>query len=152
LYSGIGQIGELFESISKPIAVFYLGDHDPSGHDIERDIHKRAQQASGKEFRMERLAIHPADIQAFHLPPQRIKLTDSRAKGFKQRFGLRAATVELDALPVAELRSRVRTAIEGLINFELWNRQVAVQQVELNCIAEFAERVKNLRPVDEDRT
>jgi hypothetical protein len=28
------------------------GDHDPSGHDIERDIHRRAQLASGKEFRM----------------------------------------------------------------------------------------------------
>src|SRR5215831_4776743 len=37
-----GQVGYLFEGIRKPITVFYLGDHDPSGHDIQRDIHRRA--------------------------------------------------------------------------------------------------------------
>jgi len=139
-----GQIGSLFESIEKPITVFYIGDHDPSGHDIPRDIYRRAQEAAGKEFQMVRLAIHPADIQAFHLPPQRIKTTDSRTAGFQQRFGTTASTVELDALPVEELRRRVRNAIEGLIDFDRWNRQVHVQEVELKCIAEFAERVKAL--------
>jgi hypothetical protein len=93
---------------------------------------------------MIRLAIHPSDIKAFKLPPQKIKATDSRAAGFKQKFGNKAPTVELDALPVDELRHRVRNAIEGLIDFESWNRQVAVQKLELKCIAEFADRVKNL--------
>jgi len=68
----------------------------------------------------------------FNLPPQRTKNKDSRAAGFKERFGAYAATVELDALPVYELRGRVRSAIEGLIDFDLWNRQVEIQQVELN--------------------
>lgn len=139
-----GQIGNLFQGIKKPITIYYVGDHDPSGHDIERDIHQRAQQASGKEFDMMRLAIHAADIKAFNLPPQRIKTTDSRAVGFKARFGITAPTVELDALPVDELRRRARNAIAGLIDFEAWNRQVRVQEVELKCIAEFAERVKTL--------
>jgi hypothetical protein len=67
------QIGSLFEGVDKPIAVFCLGDHDPSGHDIERDIHERAQRASGKEFEMVRLAIHSEDIKIYDLPPQRIK-------------------------------------------------------------------------------
>jgi hypothetical protein len=77
----------------------------------------------------------------------RIRATDSRAAGFKRRFGARAATVELDALPVDELRERVRNDIEGLIDFEPWNRQVAVQEVELKCIADFADKVKNLPQV-----
>jgi hypothetical protein len=143
-----GEIGDLFERIEKEITVFYIGDHDPSGHDIERDIHERAQEASGKDFQMVRLAIHPADIMKFNLPPQRIKTTDSRAAGFKQRFGAWAATVELDALPVEELRRRVRSAIEGKIDFELWYRQVAVQEVEFRCIADFVEKMKNLPQVD----
>jgi len=142
-----GQIGNLFEDIHKPITVFYLGDHDPSGHDIERDIHRRVQEASGKDFEMIRLAIHPDDIRIFNLPPQLIKTTDSRAAGFKRRFGVKAPTVELDALPVEELRRRVRTAIEDLIDFDLWNRQIAVQQVELKSIADFADRVKSLPQV-----
>jgi hypothetical protein len=139
-----GQVGDLFEGIHKPITVFYLGDHDPSGHDIQRDIHHRVQEASGKKFDMIRLAIHPEDIKAFNLPPQLIKATDSRAAGFKRRFGAKAPTVELDALPVEELRRRVSQAIEDLIDFDLWNRQIAVQQVELKSIADFADHVKNL--------
>jgi hypothetical protein len=141
------QVGDLFEGIDKPITVFYLGDHDPSGHDIQRDIHHRVQLASGKDVEMIRPAIHPEDIKAFRLPPQRIKITDSRAAGFKRRFGSKAPTVELDALPVEELRRRVRDAIVGLIDVGPWNRQVAVQKVELKCIADFADRVKKLPQV-----
>lgn len=138
------QVGTLFEDIDQDITVFFLGDHDPSGHVIEQDIHRRAQTASGVDFRMVRLAIHKEDIAAFHLPPQAIKMTDSRAESFRRRFGADAATVELDALPASELRRRVDAAVESLVDHALWNRQVMVQQVELNCIAEFAERMKSL--------
>jgi len=124
--------------------VFYLGDHDPSGHDIQRDIHERVENASGRKFDLIRLAIHPTDIRIYDLPPQRIKATDSRAAGFKREFGQRAATVELDALPIAVLRDRVENAIEEKIDWELWERQVLVEEAELKCIAEFADRVKNL--------
>ena len=143
-------IGDLFEDTDKPITVFYLGDHDPSGIDIQRDIHMRAQAASGNDFGLVRLAIHADDIAAFNLPPQKIKATDSRARGFEKRFGLRAPTIELDALPVEELRRRVQTAIRLLIDFDSWNRQVEIQNVELNCIAEFADRVKNLPQLDKE--
>jgi hypothetical protein len=139
-----GQVGRLFEGLEKPIAVFFLGDHDPSGHVIEQDIHRRVETASGLNFQMMRLAIHLADISKFKLPPQAIKLTDSRAASFQRRFGEDAATVELDALPASELRKRVESAVAGLIDYDLWNRQLTVQQLELNCIAEFAERMKSL--------
>jgi hypothetical protein len=138
------QVGTLFEDIHKPITLFFLGDHDPSGHIIEQDIHRRVQTASGAEFRMVRLAIHRADISHFKLPPQTIKLTDSRAASFQKRFGADAATVELDALPAAELRQRVDSAVEGLVDQAIWDRQITVQEMELNCIAEFAERMKSL--------
>jgi len=138
------RIGEDFETITKPITVFFLGDHDPSGRDIERDIYSRAKTASGRGFTLKRLAIHAEDIRLFNLPPQRIKSTDSRAEGFKRKFGAKAQTVELDALPVNELRSRVSDAIEGLIERKAWDRQLQAQQVEMNCIADFADRMKNL--------
>jgi hypothetical protein len=138
------QVGSMFENVNQPITVFFLGDHDPSGHVIEEDIHHRAEVASGKSFLMRRLAIHEEDIAAFNLPPQTIKLTDSRAASFRREFGVDAPTVELDALPAAELRRRVDAAVEALVDHSLWERQVQVQQVELNCIAEIAERMKSL--------
>lgn len=134
-------------TLEKEITIFFLGDHDPSGRSIEEDIHLRAQAAAGRDFRMERLAIHEQDIRLFNLPPQRIKTSDSRARSFRKRFGHDAPTVELDALPADELRRRVEQAVTGLIDPERWRRQVAVQQVELNCIVEFAERIKNLPQV-----
>jgi hypothetical protein len=138
------QIGSDFESLDKPISVFYLGDHDPSGHAIERDIHRRVETASGLSFTMKRLAIAGPDIQAFNLPPQKIKASDSRAAGFRREFGSNAATVELDALPAAELRRRVEQAVKGLIDFDKWNRQEAVQEMEFVCIADIAAKMKSL--------
>lgn len=138
------QVGRLFEGIDKPITVFYVGDHDASGVLIERDMHRRVQTAAGVQFAMVRLAIHAEDIPQFNLPPQQIKENDVRASAFRREFGRDANTVELEALPVAELKRRIVEAVEELIDFDHWERQVTVEQVELRCIADFAERMKNL--------
>jgi hypothetical protein len=146
------MIRECFASLEKQkrINVFFLGDHDPSGHVIEQDIHQRVTVASGRQFDMKRLAIHESDIRAFNLPPQRIKPSDSRAAGFRRRFGSDAATVELDALPAAELRRRVDAAIRELVDPERWQRQIAVEEVEFNSIADIATRVKLLPQLGRD--
>jgi len=138
------QIGSFFGSLDKPITVFYLGDHDPSGHGIERDMHERVQAASGISFEMRRLAIHAADITKFHLPPQKIKSTDSRAGSFRREFGHGAATVELDALPPTELRGRIRDAVMELLDLSRWERAAAVQEVEFASIADFGARMRTM--------
>jgi hypothetical protein len=140
------QVGDLFESVGaeKDITVLYIGDHDPSGDQMQDDIHGRAATASGLDFAIVRLAIHPEDIKKFKLPPQKIKDTDTRAARFRRKFGKNANTVELDALPVDELRRRLDGAIDELVDHEPWDRQLAVQEVELDCIREFAERLKKL--------
>jgi hypothetical protein len=142
------DVGSRFENLGKRITIFYLGDHDPSGHIIEEDMHRRVQTASGIKFKMVRLAIHPADIECFNLPPQTIKKSDSRAASFRHRFGEEASTVELDALPAAELRDRIESAVSGLIEYDTWNRQVRVQEMELECIRKIADHVKNLPQIN----
>jgi hypothetical protein len=141
------QIGEYFETLGKKITVFFLREHDPSGRIIEEDIHQRAQSAAGRSFSMQRLAIHEEDISRFDLPPQHIKTTDSRARSFQGRYGHNAPTVELDALPPEELRRRVEHAVRGLIDWERWQHQVEVQEVELQCIVDIANQIKNLPQV-----
>ncbi len=138
------QVGRLFENIDKPIVVFYIGDHDASGDLIGEDMHRRVEIASGVSFDMKRLAIHPEDIMSFGLPPQKVKEKDVRAASFREKFGANAETVELEALPVAELKRRVEEAIEGLIDRDRWDRQVMVQEVELASIREIAGLIKNL--------
>jgi hypothetical protein len=136
------QIGSFFSMIRKPITVFYLGDHDPSGHGIERDMHSRVQRARGIRFEMRRLAIHPADIGTFRLPPQKIKSTDSRAAAFREQFGQAAATVELDALPAHELRRRISDAVTELLDRDRWTRALATQEVEFASIASFGQHMR----------
>ena len=128
----------------KPITVFYLGDHDPSGHSIQRVIHEKVQRAWGFNFEIRRLAIHAADIETFNLPPQKVKDTDSRSPAFRREHGENASSVELDALPVAVLRMRISDAVRGLIDMEDWERVIKLQKVELDSIAEGTEYMRKL--------
>jgi hypothetical protein len=130
------EIAQRFSTIDKPITVFYLGDHDPSGQDIERDLYDRIRLYSSGDFDLQRLAIHKADIRLFNLPPLRIKDGDVRAPKFRFQHG--DECVELDALPPDELRRRIREAVEHLMDAELWDRAIAVEKVELASIQDAA--------------
>jgi hypothetical protein len=141
-----GASGHLFEDIDKPIIILYLGDHDPSGRSIEQDLHRRTQAASGKDIQMIRVAIHHQDIAAFSLPPKTIKDTDSRAKRFRADFGEDAPTVELDALPVEELRRRLTEAIHDLVDHDAWERQISTETLEFQSIRDIFGRVKATMP------
>jgi hypothetical protein len=130
------EIATRFASVDKPITVFYLGDHDPSGHDIERDLYARIRSYGSGDFNMQRLAIHKADIAQFNLPPLRIKDSDARAVKFRAQHG--EDCVELDALPPDELRRRIKEAVELLQDRTLWDRAVMVEKVELASIKDAA--------------
>jgi hypothetical protein len=140
----IHDIAEHFKSIQKPITVFYLGDHDPSGTSIESDLSERLNQ-HGVYFDLTRLAIFGSDIKKFNLPPLRIKDTDTRAAEFRAAYG--NACVELDALPPDELRRRLQVAIEGLIDAEQWRRDIRVEKAEFESIQRTVSLWQNLPKV-----
>lgn len=133
----VHEIASVFAGIFKPIFVYYLGDHDPSGRAIELDLYDRISRF-GPDFQMARLAIREEDIDDFKLPPLRIKTSDTRAAAFRREFGNRC--VELDALPPEELRSRVRQAIEGHTEEEAWGRAMAIEKAEQESIMSIVGR------------
>lgn len=139
------EIASHFARITKPITAFYLGDHDPSGRNIETDFKTRISGYGSGPFTLKRLAIHAADIAKFHLPPLRVKLSDSRAGEFLSRYSDRC--VELDALPPNELRRRIREAVEALLDRNLWDRAIAVEKVEIASIVDTVARRPRLKPV-----
>jgi hypothetical protein len=140
----VHEIAAEFAAISKPVHVYYLGDHDPSGRAIELDLYDRVSRCDGVSFHMGRLAILENDIRRFKLPPLRVKLQDPRAAGFRRTFGNQA--VELDALPPDELRRRVREAVELHIDGEAWTRALAVEKAEKKSIENFVRRWKPKKP------
>jgi hypothetical protein len=139
------EIAEHFVSIDKPIYVFYLGDFDPSGVAIEADASTRIR-SHGAFFKIERLAIEQSDIDEFNLPPLRVKDSDTRSASFRRKHG--EECVELDALPVEELRRRIREAVSDCMDEELWNRAIAVEKVELASIIDGMKGWNNLPKID----
>jgi hypothetical protein len=94
---------------------------------------------------MERVAIHREDIDAFDLPPLRIKVSDSRAAAFAHQHGVEC--VELDALPPSELRRRLKEEIEERIDWSRWERAIAVERAELASIERIAGKIARLKTV-----
>lgn len=101
------------------VAIAFFGDHDPSGLQIEAKIQDELR-THGARFEWQRFGLLWEDFEAFSLVNVPVKRGDSRAKGYLERFGDRAA--ELDALPPDELRARVRSAIHAHLDEERWTK------------------------------
>jgi hypothetical protein len=102
------------EAQGRPAVLFYAGDHDPTGWDIERDFIARTDCWDSAY----RIALDPELITQYDLPesvePEVMdKLErDPRARAFVARWGS-LVQVELDALAPDVLRQLYQNAIFG---------------------------------------
>jgi hypothetical protein len=119
----------------KPMIVFYIGDHDPSGrHMSEVDLPDRLVRYGGSAS-IVRLALDDTDVTADStLPwfPVGDKINDSRYQWFTKRFGQRCW--EVDALPPPTLRARLDTAIAGVLDLDAWQHAVRIEQAETDSM------------------
>lgn len=88
--------------------VIHLGDHDPSGIDMTRDITDRLR-IFGARTDVRRIALNWDQIEHYQPPPNPTKLTDSRSAGYVEAFGY--DSWELDALEPAELVRLIKSEI-----------------------------------------
>jgi len=122
------EIASLWNRIDKPIYAYYLGDYDPSGFDLERDLRERLQRYCRRPFVWERLGVLREDFAEFDLMPLKPKVSDRRYAKFLRTHGRKCA--ELDALPAPELRSRVETAIDDHIPQDEWSKLKELERVQ----------------------
>lgn len=97
--------------------IFHLGDHDPSGKDMTRDIEDRLRLFMGGTH-LERLALNMDQVEQYEPPPNPAKTSDSRYAAYIQEFG--GESWELDALEPSVIAALIRTAVEKLINRPKW--------------------------------
>jgi hypothetical protein len=110
----------------KNIFVFYLGDHDPSGIDMTRDVKYRLELFSGSKVCVQRLALNADQIKKYRPPPNPTKLTDSRAREYVEKFG--KSCYELDALEPAVIVKLIRDAVSSVRDKGLWDDVVAEEK------------------------
>jgi hypothetical protein len=128
------SVADSILAVRKPVYVYQLGDHDPSGIDAWRDFQakvrgflaERTASGVGRHFAIfERIAVTEAQIGEYGLPTRPTKSTDTRARGFA------GGSVEVDAIPPSVLRRLVEEAITGHVDSE---------QLRLTRVAEESER------------
>ena len=113
--------------------LFYLGDHDPSGVDIERSVRAGfARYAMTAGVSLTRLAVTEEQIAAMSLPLRPTKTTDSRARSF------RGGSVEVEAIPPDTLRAMVKDAITSCIDPQAWAVETAVEESHRDILGDWA--------------
>lgn len=98
--------------------VIHLGDHDPSGIDMTRDIQERLTMFAEQDVPVKRIALNMDQVEQYDPPPNPAKLTDSRGAGYVERYG--HESWELDALEPTVLDALIRAALEPYIDQEAW--------------------------------
>jgi hypothetical protein len=119
----------------RPCFIYCLGDHDPSGVDISRNMERRLRQyAPAAEIYFNRIAVTPEQIIHWDLPSRPTKATDTRAKGFD------GDSVELDAIPAWRLRQLVLDCISMHINPVALQATRRTEAAEKKSLTDFRQR------------
>lgn len=127
----------------KPI-IMYLGDHDPSGLDMSRDIEDRLTMFTGGPVRVARLALNIGQVEQYNLAPNPAKMSDSRAEDYVRQFG--RESWELDALEPQVIIDLVHKAIEDMTDKQTLAKVKAREASELKQlknITTYWEEVSN---------
>ena len=126
-----------YEDQGQDVLVLHLGDHDPSGIDMTRDIGKRLD-VFGASTNVQRIALNRDQVDQYRPPPNPAKLTDSRAEGYIAVHG--RSSWELDALSPQVLDDLIDRFIEANRVDDLWQAAVAEQERGRTLITEAADR------------
>lgn len=121
--------------------IIHLGDHDPSGIDMSRDITERVAEFVshhiGQEVELRRIALNMNQVEQYELPPDPAKTTDVRYSSYVKRFG--ENSYELDALEPAALDALIEQAIVSLRDAEAWEEKVAEENAHRAALAKVSE-------------
>lgn len=139
------RIREYMESGQK-VTILHLGDHDPSGVDMTRDIQQRlwlflatdffngrseklarmnrqdAISFTDQNFQVKRIALTMDQVRALNPPPNPAKPKDARYKKYVERYGRECW--ELDALSPDVLVGLIQGEIRNLRNDEKWEKEI----------------------------
>lgn len=104
--------------------IIHLGDHDPSGKDMTRDIEERINMFMARhgfgdfDFEVQRVALEMEQIYKYNPPPNPAKLTDSRCGKYIAEYG--HSSWELDALEPSVLEGIIKRAVLEHLNLSLY--------------------------------
>jgi len=115
------RIKRQFTAGHKPV-IIHLGDHDPSGIDMTRNIHDRLSMFAEEDVEVKRIALTMEQVEEYSPPPNPAKTTDARYQDYSEQYG--EESWELDALEPSVLDRLVRDTVLEYRDEDLWDRAV----------------------------
>lgn len=120
--------------------VLHLGDHDPSGIDMTRDLDSRLCLFAEGFVELNRIALTMDQIDEHRPPPNPAKTTDSRFADYRRKYG--DESWELDALKPDYLDDLVSQHIAEYIDEDQWDKRVKLIKEGSASIKKAAEGLK----------
>ncbi|KKK48671.1 hypothetical protein LCGC14_3142790, partial [marine sediment metagenome] len=103
--------------------IIHLGDHDPSGIDMTRDISDRFGVFESTNYQVIRIALNMDQVEHYGPPPNPAKITDSRYGDYIAKYG--PSSWELDALDPDVLVELITATVEKYIDPDQWEEDKA---------------------------
>lgn len=121
--------------------IIHLGDHDPSGIDMTRDIESRLAlfNDTGERIAVNRIALTRDQIEEYNPPPNPTKVTDPRAKWYLMEHGDKCW--ELDALDPFVIQNLIETEVLAHRDEDKWKAAI---EIEKEGLKELSDIVENL--------
>jgi hypothetical protein len=122
--------------------ILHLGDHDPSGIDMTRDIRDRMNvflHHHGREsIELRRIALNMDQVDKYGPPPNPAKLSDSRSGGYIDRYG--PESWELDSLPPDVLEEVILENIRNYVDMDRLRSNEKADETSKHHLSEVARR------------
>jgi hypothetical protein len=121
--------------------IVHLGDHDPSGVDMSRDIEERLTMFGTPPI-FRRIALNMDQINQYNPPPNPTKLTDSRSGGYLREFG--EDCWELDSLDPEVIVNLITEEINKWVDSDLKAMVIAQEQEYLEVLDKISKNWETL--------
>lgn len=151
-YSSISAMHEAYKRIQyqmdqgKDCTILYFGDHDPSGLDMVRDIRERLEEF-GAELLTDQIALNMDQVRKYNPPTNPAKIKDPRAKWYIKEYGNKSW--ELDALRPDVLEELIKSAIESIIDVDLYKKAYNEEREEAGRLLKLANITKDHADITE---
>ncbi|MFA5132981.1 MAG: hypothetical protein WC444_06670 [Candidatus Paceibacterota bacterium] len=119
----------------KECHILYLGDHDPSGLDMVRDIRDRLAEF-GVDVTVKAIGLTTEQVKKYNPPPNPAKITDPRAGAYIREHG--RVSWEVDALNPKTLHALVRSNVTALIDMDKFNKIVEQEEEDKKKLTRIA--------------
>lgn len=124
------------------IVILYLGDFDPSGVDMIRDIRDRINEFdkyNELDFEIKPIALTEAQIRKYNPPPNPAKITDPRAGAYIAKYG--PTSWEVDALNPEILNALITSEIKKIVDLSVYNDVLEVEKEEKEKLENLKEQL-----------